>query len=240
MAGSDEIFKVAGVSGLSTYFDYADRKESLFVEHVVSPYNIKSFVEFAKKECEKASEAHHYLLSPLNIELRAILNKEPKKNRNPQIQAHLKIGSTFDSAPTSGGARERLALGIDVQQITIGMKLMEFVGMYSKFQTEAVSGYQAQQLSEEQKSAYDDVYSAYLHGMQQKSQKAVEAKRAELEKLEDMFSLNAIKKVRVANRLELDFEERQEEMRKDTEKRIKEMRSIQSSTLTSVGCIDRI
>ena len=238
VAGSDEIYKFAAVKGLSTFFDYADRREELFVEHQVKTYNLKSFVEFAKHECEKGFEARHsYLLSPLNIELRAIINKEPKKSLKPQIQAHLKVGMSFDVATIPAGTKERLALGVDVKQISIGMKAMEFVGMYSKFQAEALAANQETKLTEEQKERYDEEYCAYINAMRQKNQKATDAKRAELEKLEEGFALNAIKKVRVANKIVMDFEEHQEELKKDTEKRVKEMQSIKSSALTSVGCM---
>ena len=235
MTGADEIYKAAGINDLYVFFDYASRKEDLFVEHLVKPYKLESFVDFAKLECEKGMGNHRYLLSPLNIELRTVINKDPKKNMHPQITAELKIGSTFGYVPGKG-RKESLALGVEVQQITIGMKAMEFVGMYSKFQTEALSQYQEKQFTEEQRGKYEDVYGAYIYALRHKNQKALDAKRSELENMEERFSVTAIKKVRVAAKLELDFEERKEEVKKETEKKVKDLESQQSSTISSIGC----
>ncbi len=235
VSGQDEICKAAGINDLAVFFDYADHKESIFVEHRAKPYGLQAFVEFANLECSgKPPDSHRYLLSPLTIELRTIINKDPKKNQRPQIQGYLKIGSSFVHG---AAAREGLGLGVEVQQITIGMKAMEYVGKYSKFQTEATSKHQEAQFSSEQKEKYEDVYTEYLQMMRLKNQKAIDSKRGELEKLEERFSLAAIKKVRAAAKMELDFEERKEEAKKDTEKKIHDLESRNSSALTSVGCM---
>ena len=231
---ADEIHKAACLRNLSFFFDYNDNKKDVFIENIRDDSSLKAFSEFALLECNR-SRSNRYVLNGLNMDLRLVLNKEPKKNANPQLRAELKIGGGFDQSPKSKSSPEigHMEFNIETQQITIGMKLIEYAGMYSKFQTGVLSKYKYKRFSKEQRILYADVYIPYLTAIRKKQEKAIQVKRDELEKLELEYSLDEIKRIRIATKKALELEEKHEIMKMETEKKVKELENMKSSSMTS-------
>ena len=169
------------------------------------------------------------------MDLRLVLNKEPKKNGNPQLRVQLKIGGSFSQSlkPESAPDMGHMEFNIETQQITIGMKLIEYAGMYSKFQAGVLSKYKYKRFTKEQRISYADIYIPYLTAIRKKQEKAIQVKRAELEKLEQDYSLDVVKKVRVAIKRHMELEEKHENMKKEAAKKIKELEKSKSSSMSS-------
>jgi len=234
VADAEQVHKSAGIRGFSLFFNYAEKEEKVFAEHITGkPGDLKAFIDFAQNECSKGSLTNRYVLAPLDIELRLILNKDPKKNMAPQVMAALKIGSTFEPQKQAEISSQHFAVNVEMQQIPLAMKLLEYTGMYSKFQTGVLAEYQKNTFTEDEKSNYVKIYRNYLTLLRNNKEKDANSKRDELAKLEERFSLTAIRKIRIAERLEMDFDEKKEEAKKKTDELVKTMENQKTSTMTS-------
>lgn len=233
IADAEQVHRKAVLNGLTIFLNYSDKREEVFMEHLMGEDNLGSFIKFAHEQCTTKKEENRCLLLPFNSELRMVLNKNPKANLKPQVWASLKVGETFDESG-SKGTENFMGFNVEINQISVMMKFLEYTGMYSNFQTGVLAGYQKEEFLEYEKSHYDPVYREYIQAMRAKNAKLEQAKRDELAKLEAMHSLAAVKKLRMTERVMLEFEGQKEESRKKAEEKVKKLEKEQSSLATSV------
>jgi len=225
----EQMHKKAILEGLSGFFNYSEKKEDVFMEHLTQKNDLQSFIDFAFKECTETNDKNRYITYPFNTELCFIHNKDPKKNKKPQIWASLKIGGN----PTAS-IKNHFGFNIELEQVSIGMKILEYTGMYSKFQTGVLANYQDTSFSKEQMEEYKILYKDYIYSMRSEDKQRQAERRIELAKVEEKYSLAAVKRIRMAARLEIDFEFRKEEAKKKTEKMVKDLEGKKSSSVTFV------
>jgi len=233
IADAEKVHRKAVLKGLTIFLNYSDKTEDVFMEHLMGKDDLKSFIKFAHEQCTTKKGENRCLLLPFNSELRMILNKNPQANLHPQIWASLKVGETFDEGK-SQNTENYMGFNVEISQISVMMKFLEYTGMYSNFQTGVLASYQKEEFTEEEKKGYDKVYRAYISAMRSKDTKTEQAKREELVMLEERHSLAAVKKLRLAKRVLMEFEEQKEESKKATEEKIKKLEKEQSSWSTSV------
>jgi hypothetical protein len=97
-----------------------------------------------------------------------------------------------------------------------------------------LADYQEITFSKEQREVYKAIYQDYIYNMKSGDKQRQAERRIELTKMEEKFSLVAVKRIRMAGRLEIDFEQRKEEAKKKAEKMIKDLEGKKSSAFTSV------
>ena len=244
LVDAEEIFKQCALRGLSLFYNYSENKADIFLENglLKGKYNINSFADFAKNQCINAGKKdNRMILYNLNSDLRVVINKKHQTNLRPILKLALKFGGTFPVKQVYGIAQKKEDMGffdfnVETQQITNLMKFIEFAGMYSKFQESILAKFKTRKFSEEERVAYGEVYLTYIELLRAKNEKAIKAKREELEKLEKEYNYNEIKKIRIAFRKELEFEEKKEQMMKETESKIKQKESEKSSAFASFKC----
>ena len=230
IADAEQVLKRAGIEGLTAYFNYSEDIKEVFLEHLTGSNTKANFIKYAREECT-GGKINRTVVHPVNIILLLNINKNPKENNQPQIAASLQIGLGYK---TAGSTQNYLGFNAELEQIPIAMKLLEYTGMYSQFQTGVLLPYQNYNLTKEQRDKYKIAYREYLAAVRKADKKALEAKREVLIKLEEKFSLTVLKKLRAAERSRIEFEERKEEAKKSAEEKVKILEGQKKSTYSSV------
>ena len=227
VADSDENYKAIGIRNLSFFCNYSDKKDEIFINLIRGNPDDKTFSDFAQLECN-SGRLNRYILNGLNIDLRLVLNKEPKKNSLPEIKADLRIGSTFaDDAPALAGKPNQdarhLAILVEKEQITVFLKFLEYAGKYTEFQRKALSKFYAKRFFPSQKEDYSKLYIAYLLAKRQKNKKVTSEKKKELAKYEEEFNTKYILQRRAIEKRRLEHIERKAERDKEVGKKMQEL-----------------
>ena len=238
---AEEIHKVVSMRNLSMFFNYSDKKEDVFVEFIRGKNDTKTFSEFAELECNRGRQ-NRYILNGLNLDVHLTLNKVPLKNRHPQVTLDIKIGSSFEEGSGSGKSEMgHFEINIEMEQLKVLMKLVEYAVAYGKFQKSALLAFLNRRMTQEEKDKYSTFYTAYLFALRKKNTKMMTAKKLAFEAMENEFSLITLKRIRLATRKDIDYSEGYEERKKETSERLKELEGRKSSVLALVkSCIKRI
>jgi len=224
-----QVHKKAILEGLSVFFNYSEKKEDVFAEYLRQKNNLQSFTNFAFKECTETNDRNRYITHFFSTEICFIHNKDPKKNKKPEIWASLKIsGNSTDSL------KNHFSLNIEVEQVSIVMKILEYIEMYSKSQTKLLANYQGTSFSKEQREAHKTVYQDYIYSMRSRDKRRQAEKRIQLAKMEEKLSLVAVERIRMATRLEIDFQLQKEEAKKEIEKMVKDFKYKKRNLFTSI------
>lgn len=227
VADSDENYKAISLRNFSFFCNYSDKKAEVFIDLIRGNSDDKTFSDFAQLECN-SGRLNRYILNGLNIDLRLVLNKEPKKNSLPEIKADLRIGSTFaEDTPGPVGKPKtegrHLVLLVEKDQITVFLKFFEYAGKYTEFQKKALSKFYTKRFFPSQKEGYSKLYITYLLAKRQKNKKVTSEKKKELAKFEEEFNTKYILQRRAIEKRRLEHLERKAERDKDISKKMQEL-----------------
>lgn len=223
------VHKRAEIKGLSAFFNYTDKKRNILIEDTIGKDDLKAFVRYATEQCA-SGQGNRMVLHPLNVMLLLVLNKLPKKNNAPEINAVLAIGNSLNK----NGEKSFLGFNIEMEQIPIAMKLLEYMGMYSKFQRGVLMDYQKEKPTSEEREKYGRLYRDFVGAARKKESKALEEKQKALAAMEETLAVNAIERMRRAERLEMSFKEKAEDSKKKMDEKVKIMEGQKKSALSSV------
>ena len=233
--GAEEIYKSIVINNFSIFFNYGDKSE-VFIESIMKQKGIEVFKEFALLDCN-GGRPNRYVLNKLNTDLRLVLNKDPKKNMHPQVSAYLRVGMMMNQQLGKTIDLGHFELCVEAEQITVMMKYLEFIGKFSKFQTEVISKFTSRDLNEEEKQPYFGEYFSFVQAVRDKNEKLKEVKQANLLKMEENFTVAPLKKLRIIIRKALDFQDMKESLQKETNQKLKAFEEQKGSTMTNIGCI---
>eukprot|EP00826_Nyctotherus_ovalis_P009178 TRINITY_DN12414_c0_g1_i1.p1 TRINITY_DN12414_c0_g1~~TRINITY_DN12414_c0_g1_i1.p1 ORF type:complete len:256 (+),score=111.00 TRINITY_DN12414_c0_g1_i1:76-843(+) len=121
-----------------------------------------------------------------------------------------------------------------MEQIPIAMKLLEYMGMYSKFQRGVLMEYQKAKPTSEEREKYGRLYREFVAAVRKKESKVAEEKQKALAAMEESLAVNAIEKMRKAERLEMSFKEKAEDSKKKMDEKVKIMEGQKKSALSSM------
>jgi hypothetical protein len=134
---------------------------------------------------------NEYLIENFNIEVRAIYNKDPKKNKDPLAKISLVIGGNFIEGHPDESVDEESTCEFNLkrQQMDSILKFLNFSQRYTEFQTGVTRPLLMNKFTEEVKEDYLERYEEYKKNDMKTSNSAVKATagiRAELGKLLDL------------------------------------------------------
>jgi len=220
------VHKKAEIKGLTSFFNYTNKKNEV-INSTIDKNDLKWFTKFAMQECENCKN-NRLVLYPLNVQLLLILNKQLKKNNAPEINAVLSIGSSTNKE------RNFLGFNIEMEQIPIALKLIEYMGMYSQFKTGVLLEYKKDKTTKEERQEYGIIYHEFVNAIQKNESKIAEEKLKMLAKFENKLAVETIEKLRLAERLEINYREKVEDIKKKTDEKVKMMKGIKKSALSSM------
>jgi hypothetical protein len=133
-----------------------------------------------------------YVIENFNIEVRAIYNKDPKKNQDPLAKISLVIGGNFIEGQPDDSVDEESTceFNLNRQQMASILKFLNFSQRYTAFQTGVIKPLLTNKFTEEVKEDYLEKYEEYKKNDMNISKTAVkvtERIRAELGKLLELY-----------------------------------------------------
>lgn len=205
VTGSTITYRLTSISDLAVYMDYNDRNILSCTDHY-SKSDTESLDILAENDLNGKIN-HKYILKPVGIELRLVMNKVAHNFDIPKIRASL--------------ISTDIKVGLLTPQITSMFKLLDFWTYFEKFQSGILSEVKQNKLDVAKADLYREIYKEWSVlkesteiGMKQKADKL----REEMVQIESGGLLDDLICHRQVIKEELNLEHQEKSKRKEIEK----------------------
>lgn len=177
---SPKCFKKAKVDDFSLFLDY-DTPNVLCLSN--SKLNkTEGFMNVVKNDFAGKIQ-HKYILCPLTLEVKAVINKD-KQSNEPQILVKIENEGN-------------LGFEVHMEQISFVMKLLDFLSLYDGFRAGIIKSLQLTQMPEKMQIEYKKLYLEWREvGIKSPDSGPAQKLKKEIETIETLILVDSIKAIR--------------------------------------------